>query len=262
MSNERVLELISAAADGALSDEDREELGRLLEESPEARRLHSDLERLDSFLRKVPELTPPGSLHDRIMASTSLPRVEKKQRMAMPKFAWFGSLTPSGLLRYGVATAAGVLLAAGLYESQPRIAGTPDFTDLVGTMSPSRPRAAAEIVDTYSIHEAGLEGQVSLERRDGLLLLEIAVDADTPVDISVDFASAGTRLDALMQHENPFESIEITGRTLRVRAHGRRQVTALLQPNEEAGSDRTEKINIEFSSKGKLLQRGSLTPAW
>lgn len=258
MSNERVLELISAAADGKLSDADREELGRLLEESPEARRLHSDLERLDSFLRKVPELTPPGSLHDRIMASTSLPRA-KKQRGAVPRF---GSLAPSGLLRYGMATAAGVLLAVGLYESQPRIAGTPDFTDLVGTMSPSRHRAAAEIVDSYSIHEAGLEGQVSLERRDGLLLLEIAIDADTPVDISVDFASAGTRLDALMQHENSFESIEVTDQILHVRARGRKQLTVLLQRVDQVKLEDRNKINVQFSNDGRLLERGELAPAW
>jgi hypothetical protein len=257
MSSERILELVSAAADSALTDEERDLLDRLLEESPEARRFHDDLGRIDSIMRRLPELVPPEALHDRIMAGTSLPLARQRR----PIFAWLDSLTPFPVLRYGIATAAGLVLAMVFYESQPNFTETVDITELVGTMAPNRDRTAAEILDTYEFRAEGLESRVLLERRHGALLLDIQVDSDEPVDIAVDLSAAGARVDALVQTENSLESIEIAGQTLRVRALGRRQLTALLHRVDDAVEGR-EKIELEFSSDGKLLQRGSLAAAW
>lgn len=258
MSSERILELVSAAADGTLTDEERADLDRLLEESPEARRFHDDLGRIDSIMRKLPELVPPEALHDRIMAGTSLPLARQRR----PIFGWLDSLAPFAVLRYGMATAAGLVLAAVFYESQPKFAETADITELVGTMAPDRNRAAADILDTYAFRAGGVESRVLLERRHGALVLDIQVDSDEPVDISVTLAAGGVRFDALAQSGDSLESIEIAGQTLRIRALGRRQLTALLHRVDDAAFEGKEKIELEFSSNGKLLQRGSLTPAW
>jgi hypothetical protein len=258
MSSERVLELVSAAADGALTDEERALLDRLLEESPEARRFQDDLGRIDSIMHRLPELVPPEALHDRVMAGTSLPLARQRR----PIFAWLDSLSPFTALRYGMATAAGLVLAAVFYESQSGFGETADIRQLVGTMAPNRDRSAAEILDRHAFRMEGLDSQILLERRDGALLLDIQVDAGEPIDISVDLAAAGARLDALAQTGSSLESIEISGRTLRVRALGRRQLTALLQRVDDAPVAGTEKIELEFSRNGKVLRRGSLTPAW
>jgi hypothetical protein len=209
-------------------------------------------------MRKLPELAPPEALHDRIMAGTSLPLARQRR----PIFAWFDSLAPFAVLRYGTATAAGLVLAAAFYESQPKFAETADIAELVGTMAPNRDQAAADILDTYAFSAEGVESRVLLERRHGALLLDIQVDSDEPVDISVNLAAGGVRLDALVQSGNSLESIEIAGQKLRIRALGRRQLTALLHRVDDSAFEGREKIELEFSSKGKLLQRGSLTPAW
>jgi RNase P/RNase MRP subunit p29 len=160
-----------------------------------------------------------------------------------------------------MATAVGLVLAAVFYEGRG-ISSPADLTELVGTMAPNRERDASSVVDSYEFRATGVEGQVSLERRNGMLLLDIRVDAETPIDISVNLASAGVRLQALAQAEGSLESIEIDGPMLRMRAEGRRQLTALLERVEDARLPHEETIGLEFSSKGRLLQRGSLTPTW
>ena len=260
MSEERAFELLSAAADGELNDAEQAELDRLLEASPELSRFSTELGRIDAILRKVPDLAPPETLHDRIMTSVSRPAVKPAPEVKHG-FSWFRSTTPFTALRYGMATAAGLVLAAAFYESRG-ISEPVDLTELVGSMAPDRERDASDVLDTFAFHADGIESQVSLERRNGMLLLDIRVDAEAPVEISVDLASAGARLEALAQSEDSLESIEIDGRVLRMRAQGRRQLTALLRRAEVARLQGRETIGLEFSSEGRLLQRGSLTPAW
>jgi hypothetical protein len=262
MTDERTFELVSAAADGELNDVEQAELDRLLEQSPEVRRFHADLGRVNSIMRKVPELTPPETLHDRIMTATSLPAARTHKAAPGTRFGRPGWPAPSAVLRYGLATAAGLVLAVGFYESQSEFNDRGDIMELVGTMAPNHDRTAAGILDSYSFRTGGLESQIFLERRNGALLLDIQVDADKPIDISVDLAAAGARLDALAQTGSSFESIEISGQTLRVRALGRRQLTALLHRVDDAALTGRETIELQFSSEGKLLQRGSLIPAW
>jgi len=258
MSDERVLELLSAAADGELNDAEQTELDGLLDASPEAYRFREELDRIDAILRKVPDRAAPEMLHDRIMSSVSLPAIKSRPR-AMQGFSWFRRTTPPVALRYGMAAAAGLLVAAAFYESRG-ISDPADLSQLVGSMAPAR--TAPDVLDTYAFHAPGIASEVTLERRNGMFLLDIRIDSAEPVDVSVDLASAGVRLQALAQTEDSLESIEIEGRTLHMRAHGRRQLTALLERTEHAGRQGLETINLEFSSEGRLLQRGSLTPAW
>jgi anti-sigma factor RsiW len=262
MNDERMVELVGAATDGELSPDERAELDRLIEQSPEARHFRDELNRIDSVLRKLPEQTPPETLHDRIMADISLPSTTNWQRMLANKIGLLGSLAPFTVLRYGMATAAGVVLATVFYESHPGISQPADVMELVGTIAPNRDRHEANIVDTFAFRAEGMDAEVSLERRNGMWLLDIRVDADEPVDISVDLAAAGAHLNALAQTGSSLESIEITDNVLHMRAHGQRQLTALLHRVNGTAFSGGNTIKLEFSSAGKLLQRGSLTPAW
>jgi hypothetical protein len=260
MSDERINELLDVAADRELSDEEQAELEQLLQASPESRhRFRLELERIDAILRNIPNVAPPQMLHEQIMARVALPTVKPSPRSPQAS-NWLGSLNPFIALRYGMAAAAGLILAVVFYESRG-ISRPADLTELVGSMAPKGERSAADVLDTYAFRADGIDCLLSLERRNGMLLLDIDVDADAPVDISVDLASAGVRLEALAQMEHSLESIETDGRILRMRAQGRRQLTALLQPAGESGQGEGP-MNLEFSVKGRLLQRGSLTPAW
>jgi hypothetical protein len=260
MSEQRILELLSAEADGELPGADRAELERLLAASPAAARFRQDLHRIDSILRKVPDVAPPETLHDRIMRSVSPSPARPRRQRTKQRFGWF-SETPFVAVRYGMAAAAGLLVATAFYESRG-FSATPDLTELVGSMAPNGNRGASNVLDAYTFAAEGIDGRLSLQKRNGMLLLDIDVDAERPLDILMDLGAAGVRLAALAQTDDPLQAIETDGRVLRLRAHGRRQATALLERAGFARRTGSETINLEFSSEGRLLQRGSLTPAW
>jgi hypothetical protein len=258
MTDERTMQLISAAADGQLTADEQAELERLLESSSEAREFAADLEQMDAILLDSQALDVPGSLHARIVESIDLPG-------ASPQPSGRGWQRPpdlGALFRYGLAAAAGVLLAVSLYESQVILTGTPDFSKLVGTMAPDRVVAEADIVDVYDFRKDGFASLAQLQRRDGNLYLDIQIEADQPLDISVTISPAGIWPGALAQLKDSFESIAIADSALQVRASGERRLTVLLSHVGDATFEGQAKIELEFSSNGRLLERGLLQATW
>lgn len=257
MNDDRLSELVSAATDGELGLDQQAEVDRLLEQSPQARRFRSDLERIDSLMRQVPHVTPPLTLHSRIVDSARLAAAATPKR----GFDFRRSLSPFVVLRYCAATAAGVVLAAMFYQGQPP--GSVDVTELFGTIAPSREKSASELVDSFAVSAEGLTGRVTLERRNNSLILDIEVDADHGIEIRADLSAADVRVRALAQDGNSFESLEIDDRTVSLHVLGHQRATVLLERIEDPDpAGREGKIDFVFSSKGELLQRATLTTAW
>lgn len=258
MTDERTMQLISAAADGELTADEQAELEQLLESSSEAREFAAQLEQLDAILCESPRRDVPDSLHARIVDSVHLPGIST-QPSGHP---WMRLPDVGALFRYGLSVAAGVLLAVSLYESQVLLTGTPDFSDLVGTMAPDRVVAEADIVDVYDFRADGFASLAQLQRRDGNLYLDIQIEADQPLDVSVTISPAGIWPGALAQLKHSFESIAIADSSLKVRTTGERRLTVLLSRVGDTALDNPAKIELEFSSNGRLLERGLLQAAW
>ena len=258
MTDERTLEMVSAAADGELNASERAELEQLLEISAEAREFQTDLAEMDSLLGKVPAIEPPDSLHLQIVNSVTLP--QKKADTSL--LGWLRPPQFMPVLRYGLAAAAGLLLAASFYESQSLFPSNDDFDDLVGTMAPVRVVAEADIIDTFDFRSDGLESLVQLQRRDNDIYLDIQIDADATLNIAVDMSSTGVRPGALAQLDHSLESIVVEDQTLHLRATGQRRLTVLLRRVDDAPIAEEAKITLEFSSDGRLLEQGSLQASW
>ena len=259
MTDQRTLELVGAAADGELNTSEIAELEQLLESSAEARKFQAELAEMDSLLGAVPAMEPPDSLHTQIVNCITLP-----QKKADTSFlGWLRSPWFMPALRYGLATAAGLLLAASFYESQSMFPSNSDFDDLVGTMAPNRVVAEADIVDTFDFRSDGLKSLVQLQRRNNDLYLDIQIDADAALDISVDMSSTGVRPGALAQLDHSLESIVVENQVLQLRATGQRRLTVLLRRvDDDAPIAEEAKITLEFSSGGRLLEQGSLQASW
>ena len=255
MTDQRELELISAALDGELDADERVELGLLLESSEEARELKSELEKLDSLLKEVPELEPSGSLHARIMAQANPQAAQSKPSM----LNWVRPLIPGVGFRYAIAAAAAALLVAVLISNRPMHPEPIDFDDVVGTVAPDQASADANIIDSFAVREEGLNGLVQLRLNGSDLLLDIDADTTHRIDILVDLGGAGLWPDALAQIDGRSESIAIVGQILRIEALGKHRLTVLLRHVDDVAFNGEAKITLEFSSEGKLLQRGSLT---
>lgn len=252
MTEQSKLELVSAAIDGELDADDRVELRLLLESSEKARELKSELEKLDSLLKDVPILEPSKSLHAQIMARV------KPQRMASA-LDWLRPLIPGYGLRYAIAAATGALVVAVFISSQSMQPGTIDFKDLVGTMAPDNASGNANIIDSFAVREEGLVTLVQLRFNGTDLLLDIDADTTQRLDISVDLSGTGLWPDALAQIDGRSESISIVGQVLHIETLGKQRLTILLGRVDDAAFTGEAKITLEFSSEGKLHQRGTLT---
>ncbi len=258
MTDQRTLELVSAAADGELNAGEQAELENLLESSAEAREFQMELAEMDSLLAKVPAIEPPGSLHTQIVDCITL----SQEKAGNSLLGWLRPPQFMPVLRYGLAAAAGLLLAASFYESQSLFPSNDDFDDLVGTMAPSRVVAEADIIDTFDFRSNGLRSLVQLQRRNNDIYLDIQIEADGSLDISVDMSGTGVRPGALAQLDNSLESIVVEDQALKLRATGQRRLTVLLRRVDDASIAEEAKITLEFSSDGRLLEQGSLQATW
>ena len=255
MTDQRELELISAAVDGELGIDERVEVDLLLESSEEARDFKAELQQLVSLLKDITEVEPPESLHAHILADAEAQRVPSKPSI----LDRLRPLIPGAGLRYAIAAAGGALLALVFINTQPMLPDTTDFADLVGTMAPDTASADANITDSFAVSEEGLESVVQLRLSGSVLYLDIHVDTAERLDISVDLGGAGLWPDALAQIDGHFESIAIAGQALQIQALGMQRLTILLRRVDDAAFAGDAKITLEFSSEGKMLQRGALT---
>ena len=254
MSELRAFELLSAALDGDLSENEKAELEQLLGESEEARQMQRDLAELDRILSDAPNQTPPADMEDAIVKRITAGTPEPRRSF----LGWLPTLSVGPVLRYGFSVAFGALLAIAVYETQPDIGPSGDITELVGTMAPNAdlPGREREILDSLSVEKTGVSSVARLERRDEALVIDVRIDTTQPVEISLDFAASGFEFEALAQSE--LESIEFAGENLRVKGSGQRRFAVLLRSRSRDPFRTGAEIDLEYSSDGDVLQQGTL----
>lgn len=250
----QLLRLVSAAADGALEPDEREELEKRLPGSAEARQFEAELLRLDELLGSVPPVEPPPDLRqkifDRIDVQTAPPR--------RPIFGWLELVFGVPAVRYGIAASAGLLFAVALYESNGNAVSDVDVSQMVGTMAKDRPGQRNEVIDSFSIRDIKVASTATFRRNDEALLLDIQIDAEEPLEVTADLTESGLSMHAIAQFDAPADLIKFSGETLVVRGVGSQSLTVLLRSRDAATNAENAKIGLEFSSNGELLQRGSL----
>jgi hypothetical protein len=170
--------------------------------------------------------------------------------------AWWRIRAPGFALRYGLATAVGVVLTLAVHEWQP--AGRSAYNDLAGTMVPGSSRAETRMLERVRTQVDEVTAVVELRQDDRQLLLDIHVDAAEAVELAIDFTASGLRPVGIAQPRFPFESIEIADPVLRARASGRQHVSVSLRRVEEAVAGEP-RIRLEYSSGGRVLKQGSLS---
>jgi len=253
MTDDRKMELISAALDHELDAGDHDALEHLLDSSAEARDLQAGLKQLDTLLKRVPELEPPASLHAEIMA-----QAHPTAAAPMPKKSgWLQALIPGAGLRYAIAAATGALVAAVVINSESMRTETGDITDFVGTMAQNS-GATSDIIDSFAFADGNLESLIQLQRSDGFLVLRVEVESSETVDISVDLSDAGLEADAIAQQDSDFESIAMARSAVQMRAIGHQNMSILLRRVDDTALAGKAEIRLEFSSSGRLLGRGAL----
>ncbi len=111
------------------------------------------------------------------MQQVSLPAASQGSR--------FGDIP--GFVRYGLAAAAGLVLTIGLYEYRSGATAEQDINSMVGTIMQKDGDSDEVTLDAFAFDFDSISSVVSLQRRNGALVLDVQLDSRVPVDITVDF---------------------------------------------------------------------------
>jgi hypothetical protein len=241
--------LIHAGLDGELDESGQAELQQLLDTSPQARDYHDQMLNLNAFLERVPDPELPEDLHGSIMNAISLPAA-RRRRLS------FGFSQFPGFVRYGLATAAGLLLAIGMYEYSPRLDGMPDQSSMVGTIMPGQNQAPAVVLDSFAFDLEPLSSEIDLLRRDANLVLDVQLNSAAAVHVTVDFKGNGLAFDAIAQMDSDLQSIEVADHTVRITSIGRQHFAVLL--HQDPGAPVDARLLVNWHIDGKVLKTKEL----
>lgn len=249
MINEKIIELIQAGVDRELDDSQQAELERILETSAEARACQSKLLKLCGLLEEEQALELPRGLHRKIVDSISLPSKSTISR-------GFGALP--GFLRYGMAAAAGLLLAIGVMDTPTVNLDSRDLDNMVGTIMQNDGSVGAVRLDGFSFDTDEIASSVSLQQRDRTLVLDVILTSTHPVDITVNFSGDGLVFDAIAQIQSELKSIGVNGQAIQISGQGRQHFAVLLHRESGPVEQAEASFKLNFASNGKVVKEGTL----
>jgi hypothetical protein len=113
-------------------------------------------------------------------------------------------------------------------------------------------------LDAFAFEFDDISSAVTLQRRDGALVLDVLLDSRDPVDIMVDFTSDGLQFDAIAQMQSDLKSIEFADQAIKVEGHGRQHFAVLLHRDGDLAAEHEASIKLRFTSNGRLIKEGSL----
>ena len=175
---------------------------------------------------------------------------------------WLGELRPGAGLRYALAASAGALVAAVVFNGPEKINGAVDPNALVGTMVSGSARNDGEMIADYAFRSDVSASRIRLQRYEDALLLEIQIEAQSPLDLTIGLADTGLSPDAIAQRDGIDGAIVVSPDDIRLRATGEQQISILLHRDGNAVPAGKADIALEFSSNGQVLEQGSLPATW
>jgi hypothetical protein len=257
MLDQRIEELINAGIDGELGPEEQRELKAVLASSPEAAAFRVELLELNNAFRNVQELDPPPALARNILDQVQLPARQKL--FNLPGF--LSGLNP---VAGGLAFAAGLLLAVGIYEAGSRQVTQQNTVNMVGTMVAGDQGEVPGQGDRLLLDLDGLSGAVSMNVSENGQVLEFDLDSNQAIEIELDLEKAGLMVTGFAQDDRGdgsfIDTLELLGGTMRVVNQGRHHFVVFLRQSPDS-KDHGKDLRIGISHDGQRVYEDTLG-AW
>lgn len=249
MINANIIALIHASVDGELDDSQEAELEQILNSSEEARVYQAELLKFCGLLEDQQALELPVGLHRKIVDSISLPSKSSISR-------GLGALP--GFVRYGMAVAAGLLLAVGVMDSQTVNLDSRDLDNMVGTIMQNDSKSRAVTLGSFSFDLDEVASSVNLQQRDQTLVLDVIINSVHPVDIKVNYNGDGLVFDAIAQIQSNLDSIGVNGQYIQISGKGKQHFAVLLHRKSDPVEQTEASFRLGFIRDGKLVKEGTL----
>jgi anti-sigma factor RsiW len=230
MIDERHFELIHRDLDGELSRDERAELARVLLAKPEARALRDELGRLFGELARLDDVPPPPDLAASVLSS--IPKADPARRSNRFSGGWDGRVA----LRYAAVLGGILLLGAVLFAPGIRSPGSPDISELVGTIGHPDAASRQSLIDRTRVELPTVTGTVNSYRLGGQLVLELDLQVSQAIEVRAAHA----------------------GQTFQVRLEptsGSKAERVLWLPDEAAAG---APVHVQFYAAGQLLHENTL----
>lgn len=229
------LELMHAVLDGEASPADRAALDALLAADPAARREFDALGAFFDVLKRTPAPRVPAGLPQRI-ASQVQPRPAARRQ------------TRTALYRYAACVAGGALLATLVYPLVELPESANDVMAVAGSMVSNPARSGGSVVRP---DVPGINGDLTLRRAEGLLVLSVALTSDRNLALVLPLDGALRVVGVVGIDGNPPDLALQDGR-MQVRQSGQQGYAVLLQG--DAGV-----VSYELYQGDVMVHRGSIS---
>ena len=217
MVDERTEELIHAIVDGEADAEATVQLERALDADPEARTAMEELRALSETLDQVPLHEPPLHLCRALRGdSPDLP--------SGPLIRILSVLAGAKALRYAYAFSAGILVTVVALQ----LGGAPtiDSDGMVGTMAP--------VTTGDRLVLGSTEMGIRISRSDGLVHIDLEVDAHQAVEFEAVFSVDQIRVVGFSSERGPTPTLELRPGRLTATVAGSQHYTLVLEPIDDA----------------------------
>jgi hypothetical protein len=223
-------DLLNRDVDGAVTEADRQRVGRLLKSSAEARRFHAELTRLSSLLDGVPEAVPPVHLANRIRAAVHAGESPAHPRSGSWREKMIALLHPPTSLRYGSVFAGGLVAGVLLFMAflQP----------LDNASVPDGAATGSILARTESINVAagGASGSVRVVRLGGASELSIRITLARGIMTRFSFDPSRISLKGIRGPETPSGSLTVREGVVELAGTGVQACTLDLIPRTPGAS--------------------------
>lgn len=246
MINERTTELIQADVDGELGSENRAELEAALAASEEARKLRDDLGRVAHLMSTAPAPDLPWGFHRRLLDAIMLP---KRPRLSLFASIWTGPAS------YGLAVAAGVLIAVGISRFAPQ--GQENMEDLVGTMVVQGDDLPGAPSSVLQIDVPAVSGRVQLKQMDQAWVLEFDLESREAVELDVELGEGGLTFGGFATQDSAVENFAVSGGNVRLMNQGNHGFVLFLREGSDLAAS-PKRIGVAVSHHGNNVFRGVL----
>jgi len=252
MLEDHARDLINGSIDGELSESEQTECQSLIEESAEARAYSEEMVQLTGLLSEVEPIEPPLALQGRILAKIQLPRPRK----------WFtrtAGWMQGRPMSYGMAAAAGLLVAVAIYEMAPRSGLEDDLSSLVGTLARGNGQHGMVQLSFLNIDLPSVHGKVLLSGKDDMKLLRFDIDSESPVEFEVALAGSGLAFGGFAQEgQNGNDNFNFSNSSFSVTNLGEKRFTVILR-DAPAEAMANGGIVVSVSRQGEALYQGVLS---
>jgi len=174
---------LQAALDNKLSSPEQARLAAHLERNPQAREDYERLKNVDAALRNLESVDPPGGLRQDVMRQVRLKEALKDSSVRAGRSwfvqAWEGLGNTRPVFQLGLGFALGVLVLLPAIWNSPELSLNPGH--VAGTLS----RSHSDLSTVLTIQGPGIKGEVLKSTQDGEFQMELRLDSETPVLVSI-----------------------------------------------------------------------------